>query len=288
MTIKNFALIIGSVKCGTTSLFNYLAEHPQIAACSTKEPDFFSHRRPFSQGYDYYRSLWNWNPNIHKIALEASPNYTRVTNSNLLKTVENIADFATSTDANFKFIYIMRNPIERIESHYTHLEAWRCEPNIKPFSEGIDAEIIDVSRYAMQIDQYYKKFSADSILLLNFEDLKTDPLKVVKKVCQFLEVDPEHEFQGLHTIHNKNSERTIIALPRWNSIRKTKLVKSIVRLVPSEARQLFRKIFGRKNEFYVRLSPEQREFVLRELQQDLIKLDREYEVDVSRWGIEKS
>lgn len=63
----------------------------------------------------------------------------------------------------------MRNPIDRIESYYTHLQAWRVDPTIKPFSEGIDSKVIDVSKYAMQIEEYYKRFSSDSIFMLNFE-----------------------------------------------------------------------------------------------------------------------
>lgn len=41
MKIDNFGLIIGTMKGGTTSLFNYLAQHPQVCPCSNKEPDFF-------------------------------------------------------------------------------------------------------------------------------------------------------------------------------------------------------------------------------------------------------
>lgn len=40
--INNFAVIIGCMKCGTTSLFYYLSQHPQIAACNPKEPNFFA------------------------------------------------------------------------------------------------------------------------------------------------------------------------------------------------------------------------------------------------------
>jgi hypothetical protein len=286
MKINNFALIIGAVKCGTTSLFNYLAEHPQIAASLKKETHFFSNSLYFARGFEYYQSLWDWNPTVHQIALEATPNYTRMTDSSLANTVENITKLQSTTNIDFKFIYIMRDPIERIESHYTHIEAWGQEPTKKPFSQGIDNEIIDVSKYAMQIDEYYKRFPHNNILLLNFEDLKTDTLNVVRKVCRFLDVDPNYEFQRLSSIYNDHKERKIITLPGWRLLRKTELMQSIVRLVPSEARQAFSNIFGKKIESYVKLSPEQRDYVLRELKADLRKLNIEYGVDVSRWGIE--
>ena len=40
--IANFALIIGAMRCGTTSLFSYLSQHPEVAPSTPKEPDFFA------------------------------------------------------------------------------------------------------------------------------------------------------------------------------------------------------------------------------------------------------
>lgn len=283
MTIKNFALIIGAAKCGTTSLFTYLAEHPQIAACSMKEPQFFCNRRRFFQGYDYYKSLWDWNSKTHKIALEASPNYTRVTHQNLLNAAEKIAEIQNQTKARFKFIYIMRDPIERIESHYTHLEAWGQEPLVRPFAEGIDREIIDVSKYAKQINEYYQRFPAENILLLNFQELISDPTNLLKKVCHFLDINSEYQFQGLNTIHNNRQERKKIFLPGWKTIRKTQLMKSIARLTPKTARENFRNVFGVYNKNYVRLSLAEKEYVLNQLKEDLEQLNIRYKVDITHW-----
>ena len=120
MKIDNFALIIGAMKCGTTSLFNILAQHPQVSPCFYKEPAFFSFNNRFSKGIEYYQSLWNWNPSSHKVALEASTAYTK-THRTDFNTAENIAKFKDR--ANFKFIYILRNPIDRIESECNHLIA---------------------------------------------------------------------------------------------------------------------------------------------------------------------
>ncbi|MDJ0728268.1 MAG: sulfotransferase, partial [Prochloraceae cyanobacterium] len=199
--IDNFALIIGAMKCGTTSLFHYLAEHPEIAPCSKKEAFFFS-ASCWDKGFDWYQSLWqNWNPRQHKIALEASVDYTRI------PTYANAAEriFSLQDRAKFKFIYIMRNPIERIESQYTHGQAAGWEGIEKTSSTTtIDRDLIVPSLYAMQIKEYYKRFPAENILLLNFDDLKTNPRDLLQQVCNFLEIDPNYEFQGLNTVHNAN------------------------------------------------------------------------------------
>ena len=135
MRIDNFAIIIGSAKLGITSLFNYLSEHPAVASCCKKESHFFSEPRIFKRGFDYYQSLWNWNQACHKIALEATPNYTRVTHEQLLNAAEKILETQAKIGVKFKFICIMRDPVQRIESHYTHIEAWNQEPNVQPLAQ---------------------------------------------------------------------------------------------------------------------------------------------------------
>ena len=277
--MDNFALIIGAMKCGTTSLFSYLAQHPMVSGCTDKEPNFFSRKRNWSKGFEWYCNLWNWDNNKHKIALEASTSYTRI--PSYLNAAERIA----TINKNFKFIYIMRNPIERIESHYTHGHALGFPETQKPLSEVIDSDLITTSQYAKQIAEYYKKFSADSILLLNFEDLKTNPLNQVKKVCQFLDIDPDYNFQELDTRHNANEGR-IGYDPLWRSLRRIKLLRSMAQVISVKQKQMLHSFFGSQIESNIKLSPEQRNFILQELQEDLRKLSSEYGVDVRSWGIE--
>ena len=269
------------MKCGTTSLFSYLAEHPQISACSKKETFFFSADSCWSRGFEWYQSLWDWNPNEHKIALEASVDYTRI------PTYPNAAERISTLkgQANFKFIYLMRNPLDRIESHYTHGQAAGWAATDKPLSEKIDSELIAPSQYARQIEEYYQRFPSESILLLNFKDLKADPLNLVKKVCRFLEIDPDFEFQGLEQVHNANQQR--IADERlWRSLRRIKPFRFLAQRLSSQQKQLLYSLFGRKLQGNIKLSPEQRNFLLQELREDLRKLNSEYGVDIRSWGIE--
>ena len=189
MKINNFALIIGAMKCGTTSLFNYLAEHPEVSACSRKEPAFFSKSINYSQGIEFYQDLWNWNSIEHKVALEASTGYTRLTHPNFLNASENIAKYRDR--ANFKFIYIMRNPLDRIEAHYNHGIAWNFKECQEIDPTQINQEVLETSKYSMQLDQYYSRFSSDDIFLINLDDLKANPRDILRKVCLFLDIDSE-------------------------------------------------------------------------------------------------
>ncbi len=101
----NFALLIGAMKCGTTSVYDYLVTHPQVARCSVKEPNFFG-GETWSKGPDYYRGLWkDYDPALHSCALEASVYYTKL--PQYRHTATRIAKFP----GKFKFLYIVRDPI---------------------------------------------------------------------------------------------------------------------------------------------------------------------------------
>jgi hypothetical protein len=288
MKINNFALIIGAMKAGTTSLYNYLIQIPEIAPCHNKEINFFGNHSRFSQGFDFYENLWDWNPNIHKIALEASPSYTRVTHPKQMNAAKNVAKVQKNTGVNFKFIYIMRNPIDRIESHYTHGRKNLYKNALQPLSQGINNEIIDTSKYAMQIDEYYKRFASENILLLNFDRLKNNPELVISEVCQFLEVKYE-PVKNLSLIHNPYKEKfTRVWLPGYSQLRKTNFIKNIVKFnlnnQTKDKLQSLRNLFSKETQQqYVKLNLEQRQYVLNELRDDLQQLKDNYGFDISSW-----
>ena len=271
------------MKCGTTSLFSYLAQHPQIAPCSEKEPNFFSKNVNWSKGFDWYRDLWDWDSTKHKFALEASVNYTKL--HHYIDTTDRILSLKEQ-GVNFKFIYIMRNPLDRIESHYNHGQAMSWNSTLKPISEGIDRHLIETSRYAKQIEIYYQKFSADDILLLNFDDLKAEQDIIMRKLCLFLDIETSYNFEGIDTIYNANKQRIVYG-NSWRVLRKNKLLRSLAKLLPTTQKEMFRdRFFSSQIEEKIKLSSEQRNFILSQLREDLHKLNSEYGVDINSWGIE--
>lgn len=288
--IDNFVLIVGAMKCGTTSLYNYLAQHPEIANCHIKEVDFFNNHSRYTKGFNFYQSLWNWNSDVHKYALEATPGYTRVTHPDYLNSAENIYQTKKAHNVNFKFIYILRDPIERLESHYTQGRKFLHRDSLSPLSGGITEEIIDTSRYAMQIDEYYQRFAAEDILLVNFEDLKQNPDALLKRICEFLAIDANFQFEELDRAHNSYSkELSRVVIPGYATLRKTSLVKDFIDFLPNpikQSLQVVRNLLAKKVEYeYVKLSPEQRNFVAQELKSDLQKLKEKHKVDISSWNV---
>ena len=110
LEIKNFALIIGSMKSGTSSLAAILSQHPQIVYSRRKEPSFFSKDENYRHGATYYQRNWpDFDANTHRYALDASTGYTK-------NQTRKVAGRIRGYPADFKFIYILRDPVARILS----------------------------------------------------------------------------------------------------------------------------------------------------------------------------
>ena len=158
-----FAFIIGAMKSGTTSLFEILSQHPQVCPSKTKEPDYFIKNGDESSQEDYL-SLWDWQDSTHSIALESSVAYTK--EPYITGVPERINEAKLGQ---YRFIYMLRNPLNRIESQVRHgiFAGWG-----KSLDAGIPEDAINFSSYAMQLDKYLEFFPIDNILLVTLEEFK--------------------------------------------------------------------------------------------------------------------
>ncbi|MHC4291854.1 MAG: sulfotransferase domain-containing protein [Planctomycetota bacterium] len=273
-----FCIILGSAKSGTTSLFNYLAQHPEIAPCSNKEPNFFSLK--YDLGDSWYFSLWDKDVINNKVLLESTVNYTNRPASP--DSSENMMQFHKRHDVSMKFIYIMRNPIDRMESHYTynfiHRTNWDIE---KALDKGYFTR---ASCYAEQLNPYFEKFNHEDFLLLDFDELKCNPDQLLRNICVFLNIDPAFDFQGTKKIHNK-TEGSYISRKWENLNRKYPFIQPCANLFPKSIRRtIFRLIFRKKVTGHFKLSESQRQRVYDEVKDDMARLHEKYGVDVSKWG----
>jgi hypothetical protein len=252
--LNNLLLIVGAMKCGTTSLFTYLAQHPEIAPCKTKEPNFFSHDEIWENGLDWYLGLWDWDPSQHKVALEASVNYSK------FQAFPHAIQRILSTNFNVKIVYLVRDPIERIESHYTHGLAssnWGTKDRVE---NGIrlTPHLLEISSYAFQIQKYYDNFPKENILIINFDNLKNNPKQVVETVLRFAELDPKSEFMDVGRIENSNNNR-VVNDPLWRGLRKIKILRSASNIIPKSTKSNLHSLFGKKMDSNLRLTDQQKE-----------------------------
>lgn len=177
-------IIIGAAKSGTTTLFEYLLRHPNIFICDIKEPMFFSRNHIYERGYDWYRSLFAAARADQKCG-EASTCYSR------WPSYENVPARLARAIPEVKLIYIMRHPVERAYSHYSHEMAHRGEVAMG-FEQSLEhfSEIIDGGMYMNQIDLYLQFFDRDQMLFLLFDDLKKSPTDVFNRIQLFLGIQP--------------------------------------------------------------------------------------------------
>ena len=269
---RNFAVIMGAMKCGTTSLFYYLAEHPEIAPAKDKEPHYFAYKKKYESGLKNYYKLWDLEPE-NTISLEASTTYTMHP-----KYGDVSARIADVPNADFKFIYIIRHPFKRIESHIRHLISEGFQNKVEVIEEHLA-----FTEYARQLDFYRDKFGRDRIYILLLEDLQANPKEELRRICQFLEIDADYEFERLNVV--RNSKGTLNLHPALRQIYKIPVVKFLGSLVPPEVRQKLYQPLSRKQTLEVKLSEQEKADILQRLEPDLMRLQNEYGVDISKWGL---
>lgn len=183
MTLPNY-LVIGAQKSATSSVCDLLAAHPDVFMCAPKEPYFFSHDEHWAKGFEWYERLFEDSDGCSMIG-EGSTTYSQC--DLYPNAVDRIAEHLPGV----KLIYIVRNPLERIQSHWMHYRT-KGDREPRPFDVAIRerGEYIDNSLYCKQIDRHRSLHSDDDILVLFFEDFKKDAHAIMQRVFEFLGVDP--------------------------------------------------------------------------------------------------
>ena len=214
--------IVGAPKAGTTSLYHYLNEHPQIEMSSQKEPDYFSDAAIQEQGMYYggnridteekYNGLFNAQKK-DIIFGEGSVSYLFY---------PTVAQDIKAYNPMAKIIIMLRDPIDRAFSHYLMdyrlgLVSDTFEDIINKKSKHKNAHLfyqqyIKVGEYATQLKRYFDVFDKENILLIDYEDFKSDVAGTVDLVYSFLKVSTEFSA-------DLNKQHNTFAMPKNKLIR---------------------------------------------------------------------
>jgi hypothetical protein len=198
--------IIGAAKAGTTSLYDLLAQHPDVYFSFDKEPMFFSRDDYYSRGIDWYKQTYFSEAGNYSIIGEATPHY--------LYWGEKVAGRIRSAYSRIspKFLVILRNPIERAYSWYWNMKMEGRES--LSFSEAIRSEeervisnwdeifpygamtygYIRGGEYSRQIESFSSVFGAENLHVMFLDDLRKDPDKLLSELCGFLGIDRNFQF----------------------------------------------------------------------------------------------
>jgi hypothetical protein len=212
MTSPN-AFVIGAAKAGTTALYWYLAEHPQCFMSPMKETNFFAY------GRDAEGALLYGDPELHRFRVRAWDDYEALfTHANGERVVGEVSPIylecpqaaARIRDRipSAKIVVGLREPVDRAYSDYQmylRVRGRRLDPerDLSPAAEWArpDSHWMRIGRYGELLRRYYDAFPREQIHVYLFDDLKRDPLGVIREIYSFLGIDPGFA-PDLETPHN--------------------------------------------------------------------------------------
>ncbi len=181
-------IIIGTMKCGTSSLHRYLDLHPEIAMSALKEPNFFVPADNFYSNWDrgigWYRSLFD---PAAQIRGEASVNYSFLPGT--AGTAERIAE---TLGNDVLLVFLVRDPIERAISHYMHACAANREDRpIDVALADLESRYVRRSLFMTQLEPFLEVFGPERIHVDSQDNLLSEREATVQRVFAFLGVDPD-------------------------------------------------------------------------------------------------
>ncbi len=203
MARQRYFIIAGTEKAGTTSLYVYLGEHPELCASARKETDFFRQMdADGSLSLDGYEKRFAHCSDTGSIRMEASPAY--------LGEAPTVAPRMASVLPDAQLLFILRNPVERLHSSYhfhvgrlnidesvsfrTYVD--RClayDSGAASAAElGLDPwylKVLRYGRYSEFLKVYFSSFPPANIRVMFFEDLRDDPQAFMRELSGFLGID---------------------------------------------------------------------------------------------------
>jgi hypothetical protein len=214
VTLPNL-VIAGAPKCGTSSLFNWLVDHPDVCGSRVKEPFFLMDRdnplrrlacNVHDHGIDAYGSFFPDCSDGDKIVVEATTHYLYQ---------QTAVDVLASLPTRPRIIFVLRKPSERVFSSFSYsqnnLGRVRADLSFSDFlrlveSEGdpgrIERELgpspssyvlardLQYSRYIDYLGAWVERVGEDRIRILLFEEMSSDPRSELEGICDWLGIDP--------------------------------------------------------------------------------------------------
>ncbi len=292
MTMPNF-LILGTIKAGTTSLYHYLKQHPDVFMSPVKEPKFFAVDRsiPLDRGMNRFAitERADYEAQFESVAGqqavgEASPQYlwSPVAPSRIHESVPAA-----------RLIAGLRNPVERAFSAYMHLVREGAEPH-GDFSTALAAEAeriadgrgplwryVEVGMYSRQVERYLDLFERRQLKIYLYEDLCADPATLLQELFRFLEVDDSFtpDIRARHNVSGTPRSRALQSIIRGHH-RAAALVRP---LVPRRTRQRLGVALGRWNLSRSTLPDEVRGRLIDLFREDVLRLQDLIGRDLTAW-----
>jgi hypothetical protein len=298
--------VAGAPKAGTTSLYHYLAQHPQVYMSPVKEPTFFGAadilsspqrslileravrgrgplRRYLTGAHAYAPLVLEWDDylalfqNVHEeIAIgEASVSYFWQPSA---------ARAIHARLPGARLVFMLRDPAERVFTHFLGT-AWRSPratfrarflAALKP--EGIGRLIVGIGRYATHLQRFVDLFPREQLCIQLYDDYQADARAVLRNVFGFLGVDPDHPVD----VSRRHGET---AVPRFRGLHALRArlfgAAPVVRWLPEPARRALKRLYRRAPD--ARLDPDDRQMVIDYYRDEIVRTADLIGRDLSAW-----
>lgn len=278
-------LIIGGMKCGTSSLFSDLARHPQIFEPNIKEPSYLKLEKMTKEEIEERYSRLYQASRPGEFLIDASTRYTM--RNDQIPVAERALKWIGS---DLKIIYIIRNPIARIISHFMH--SIEGSDMVNDFDHALkhDSRLLDFSRYFWQLEPWLAAFKESNIFVLTLDAYLSRPHFVYREIIQFLGLEDfkPHVFSHSNSLEERVRVNPMIA-PLSRKMGTTRLAHILYDKRLKSVRSLIKKIVS-SNRIKEKptLSIAQKEFIWRSLEKDLANIApycrTEMENDLTVWN----
>jgi len=273
---------LGAQKSGSSWIYACLYEHPEICI-PIKEIHFFSRERNWSKGYDWYESHFARCSQLQQVG-EFSTTYLFD---------ERTPERIYTRYPGAKLIVCLRNPMDRAFSNYVNdIKSGAVAPNIQ-FMDALrqHTEYIEQGRYARQLQRYFNLFKSEQLLILIYEDIKSNPQAFIQSIYRFIGVDSRFVPSLLKTRIN------VARIPRFHIIEKVmnnaaerlrgfgfdKLVWHIKKSrLPDVVRYINTQ---KKKEGKLKLNDTDRRWIYDQLRQDMAELAEIIDRDLHEWRL---
>jgi len=301
--------VIGVVKGGSTSLYHYLEQHPEIYLPPIKETNHFARadvsHADFLPGYAtdvridldaYFKK--GMPEKIHIAHVDSDTHYEQlysqaadqkaigdVSNSYMVcaSSAKEIQNYAP----NAKLIVILRNPVRRVWSQYLMnlreaktqgadlIQEVESDASQNKVGWGVNHQYLELGKYAEQLNRYYALFPAGQIKVLFYESYRDDTAGSLKEICKFLKVDENFTFDF-------REKKNTASLPRSHKLNEflvsSGIIKTMKGLVPKAWRSHLASILYSSKDL-PSMTEKEREYLIQyyaahvQYLADLLKLD---------------
>jgi hypothetical protein len=207
MALPDF-FVAGAPKAGTTALHAALARHPELYLSPVKEPKFFltAHEPPPAQGgpgdaRTYREHIWR-RPDYEALFAAAPAGTLRGESTPFYLYRDDAQLRIRKVIPAARLIVVLRDPIERAHSNWTHLWSAGLDP-VDDFVRACAAEerriaagwadfwhYIQLGQYGRQLEHLYSVFPREQVLVFRYRALVAEPARLLDVVCRFLGAEP--------------------------------------------------------------------------------------------------